>query len=135
MQQKKDEVFNALITEGEKEFLAKGYQQASLRKIVKNANTTLGNFYNYFSNKEAFFDELVRPEWNKFNSFFNEHEKLEHADYLWDVTDIGEWRRVLGQMVKGLFPRFSSGFILLIEGSMGTKYENVRNEIIEILKG
>ena len=33
------------------EFLEKGFQEASLRQIVKNAGVTTGAFYGYYSNK------------------------------------------------------------------------------------
>ena len=43
------------------EFLDKGFQGASLRKIVKNAGVTTGAFYGYFSSKEALFASIVEP--------------------------------------------------------------------------
>ena len=41
------------------EFLAKGFQGASLRNIVKEAGVTTGSFYWYYSSKEELFDALV----------------------------------------------------------------------------
>ena len=35
-----------------------GFKNASLRQIVKDAGTTIGNFYNYFENKEALFTDI-----------------------------------------------------------------------------
>ena len=43
------------------EFLEKGFQEASLRNIVKTAGVTTGAFYGYFSSKEALFNALVEP--------------------------------------------------------------------------
>lgn len=43
------------------EFLDKGFRDASLRQIVKNAGVTTGAFYGYFSSKEALFASLVEP--------------------------------------------------------------------------
>ena len=41
------------------EFLEKGFQEASLRRIVKNAGVTTGAFYGYYSSKTAVFAALV----------------------------------------------------------------------------
>ena len=41
------------------EFLEKGFQAASLRKIVKAANVTTGAFYGYYKSKEKLFEALV----------------------------------------------------------------------------
>ena len=43
------------------EFLEKGFADASLRQIVKNAGVTTGAFYGYYSSKEALFTALVEP--------------------------------------------------------------------------
>ena len=43
------------------EFLEKGFQGASLRKIVKQAGVTTGALYGYFSSKEALFASIVEP--------------------------------------------------------------------------
>ena len=37
------------------EFLEKGFADASLRQIVKNAGVTTGAFYGYYSSKDALF--------------------------------------------------------------------------------
>lgn len=42
-----------------KEFLEKGFNGASLRKIVYNAGVTTGAFYKYYSSKESLFKGLV----------------------------------------------------------------------------
>ena len=42
------------------EFLAKGFQHASLRGIVRAAGVTTGALYGYYDSKEALFDAMVR---------------------------------------------------------------------------
>lgn len=42
------------------EFLKKGYQNANLRDIAKNAGVTTGALYRHFKNKDALFYELVK---------------------------------------------------------------------------
>lgn len=134
MQIKKSEVRNAILKKGEKQFLAKGFQHASLRRIVKEAGTTIGNFYNYFENKEALFEVLVKDEFEKLKFFIKNHDKIERPDYLWEIADVSQWRKVLKKLIGDAFPQFSDKFILLVEASKGTKFENTRNEIIELMK-
>ena len=50
------------------EFMEKGFANASLRQIVKNAGLTTGAFYKYFPTKEDLFASLVEPYANKIYS-------------------------------------------------------------------
>ena len=44
---------------GKKEFLEKGFKDASLNKIVAEAGFTKGAFYGYYPDKTALFEDLV----------------------------------------------------------------------------
>ncbi len=59
MQTKKDHVKDSLLDAACAEFLDKGFEKSSIRRIVKSAGTTIGNFYNYFESKEQIFSHLV----------------------------------------------------------------------------
>ena len=48
----------SILQAGKKEFLAKGFQAASLRNIAKEAGVTTGAFYGYYKIKEELFDAL-----------------------------------------------------------------------------
>lgn len=48
----KEEYRNAIIIAAKKEFLEKGYKNASMRSIASKANMTVGNLYRYFKSKE-----------------------------------------------------------------------------------
>lgn len=50
-----------IMAMGKKEFLDKGYKDASLRHIVKQAGVSTGAFYGYYPDKEALFEALVSP--------------------------------------------------------------------------
>jgi len=134
MQFKKDNVKNSLLKSGEKKFLKKGFEGASLRKIVKDAGTTIGNFYNYFENKEALFIELVKDDYNKFMKLLNQHENIEKPDYLWNISNPKTWRNVLSKFMENIIPKFGNGIVLLLDSSKGTKYENSKNKLIENLE-
>ncbi|WP_113671066.1 TetR/AcrR family transcriptional regulator [Vallitalea guaymasensis] len=134
MQIKKDEVKNAIIKSGEKEFLEKGYEKASIRKIVKQAGTTIGNFYNYFDNKEALFEVLVKDEYDKFIYFIHNHDKIERPDYLWQISNPSKWRVVLSELLSKVVPNFGIGLIILLDCSEGTKFANCKNELVNLIK-
>jgi len=142
MQVKKEEVKSSILLSGEKEFLEKGFEKASIRQIVKNAGTTIGNFYNYFDNKEALFTELIQEDLIKFRGFIDNHESYERPDFLWDMSNPKIWREVLGAFIKTIIPEFGKGLVLLLVSSEGTQYEEskyilineVRDHFIEHLQ-
>ncbi|MGB3366543.1 MAG: TetR/AcrR family transcriptional regulator [Acidaminobacteraceae bacterium] len=133
MQIKKEEVENALKREAKKQFLDHGFEKVSLRKIVKNAGTTLGNFYNYFDSKEALFASIVEQAYHSIIYVINNHQKWERNDDLWKVQDVSVWRRELLKLITPVIPNFTSAFVILIEGSTGTRFEHAKDDLIRVL--
>lgn len=134
MQIKKDEVKAAILEEAEKEFLDKGFDAVSVRKLAKAAGTTIGNFYNYFDSKEALFEELVAGEYRSFMLFIESHNNNELPDYLWESLDAPAQHKLLSELLQKMLPSFSDRFLLLIECSKGTKYEGARKLLLDLLK-
>ncbi|MDR3983198.1 MAG: TetR/AcrR family transcriptional regulator [Dysosmobacter sp.] len=115
------------------EFLDKGFQGASLRKIVKNAGVTTGAFYGYFSSKEALFASIVEPHaaalmgrFMEAQTSFSElpeqeqpeHMGLESSQYVhWMVDYICDHR----EPVK-----------LLLCKAEGTSYEHFVHNMVEV---
>lgn len=73
MQYLKDEVKNRIISSALKEFSDKGFQDASMRQIAKDADVALGNMYRYFENKEILFNEIVSPAYNNIITLIENH--------------------------------------------------------------
>ena len=134
MQIKKDEIRYRILKEAEKEFLKKGYINSSLRRIVKNSGTTIGNFYNYFKNKEDLFNELVKEDYDNYIKFINNHDSIQRPDYLLDMNDIGLWRKILSELIQKVMPVFSDRLLILLECSKGTKYEKSKEILQNIMK-
>ncbi|MCP4297199.1 MAG: helix-turn-helix transcriptional regulator, partial [Proteobacteria bacterium] len=40
-------------------FIEHGWEKTTIRQIVTSANTSIGNFYFYFSNKRALMEDLI----------------------------------------------------------------------------
>ena len=48
-----------ILIAARKEFLAKGYERASLREICRDAGFAANNLYNYWNTKDELFQEVV----------------------------------------------------------------------------
>lgn len=86
MQTKKDEIRKTILEAAQKEFLIHGYEGASMRTIAKKANTTLGNIYHYYENKEAILEELMREPVEKVKKMIDDHMKLQ--DELFTMSEM-----------------------------------------------
>ena len=53
-----------------KEFLEKGYVDASLRTIAEEADTTTGSIYSRYGGKEGLFSAIVEPVAREFTENF-----------------------------------------------------------------
>ena len=55
----KDDKYKSILRAARKEFILRGFKDASMRTIAKDANVGLSNIYNYFKNKDEIFLEIV----------------------------------------------------------------------------
>lgn len=114
-------VKEALLKAGREEFLDKGFERASLRKICEKAGVTTGAVYFFFENKEDLFHQIVAGTVKQLNSIAREltAEEFEGSssssasdqklmEFLWNNR----------REVK-----------LLLEKAEGTRYETFKDEI------
>ena len=64
----KDEVREAIVRSAKEEFLAHGYEKASMRSIAVHSRMTVGNLYRYFKSKEELNSTIVSPTYSAINS-------------------------------------------------------------------
>ncbi len=109
-----------LIEAAKKEFLDKGYEKASLRKICSDAEVTTGAMYFFFKNKQDLFTSVVA-------------EKAEHLLKLVkrqtdsEINGVGnseEYQRELNEYLCSNKDEVR----ILLDKSPGTAYENFREE-------
>lgn len=131
---KSQETKNNLLASAKTEFLEKGYMQASLRNICKNAGVTTGALYFFFEDKEDLFASLVEEPLNGLYTTMKEHylDEKEQADsgevLMHDISqDIEIARQVIGYMY-----RYHDEFELLLEKSQGSRFENFVDRFVEI---
>ncbi len=56
-----DKITSEILVSAKKEFLANGFEKASMRVIAKNAGVTTGALYTRYKNKNDIFSALVSP--------------------------------------------------------------------------
>ena len=118
---------------GKKEFLSKGFKDASLNHIVAEAGFTKGAFYGYYPDKAALFEDLVSEAADglleQFKQAQDAHFDLIPADKTADSRALStEYLRVF---IAYIYEHFDS-FKLVLCCSDGTKYENYVNELVEL---
>jgi len=115
------------------EFLDKGFRDASLRQIVKNAGVTTGAFYGYFSSKEALFASIVEPHaaavMGRFMTaqidFSNLPKEAQPEHMGVESSECISW------MIDYMYDHYDE-FKLLICRSDGTSYEGFVHNMVEI---
>ena len=96
-----------LLASARQEFLEKGYMQASLRSICKNAGVTTGALYFFFHDKEDLFMQLVEPTLQKLREYIRQHFQAEQEMIISgvqneteDADDIRMTRQILHAMYQ-----------------------------------
>lgn len=122
-----------ILKAAKKEFLEKGFENASLRNIVKSAGVTTGAFYGYFSNKEALFASLVETHAAAvMGKFMQAQTDFENLPYEKQPSHLGvESKDCLDWMIDYVYKNYDA-FKLIICCSGGTAYENFVHNMVEV---
>ena len=75
---KKEAILEAAL----REFSRNDFENASVNKIIRDANTSKGNFYYYFNNKEELYVALLKKAWQKKAEFMNAIDEKDIFGYL-----------------------------------------------------
>lgn len=116
---------------GKKEFLNKGFKEASLNEIVEKAGFTKGAFYGYYPTKESLFDSLVFEVINEFNEKFKK-AKDDHFNLILQnkvSRTINLSTDYLKYFVNYVYDHFDV-FKLILCCSNGTKYNNYIHDLV-----
>lgn len=123
-----------LLVSAKAEFLEKGYMQASLRNICKNAGVTTGALYFFFKDKEDVFASLVEEPLLGLHKMMKEHywDEMQLAErggiQLHDMTDdLAAAKAIIHYMYQHY-----DAFRLLLRKSQGSRFENVIDEFVTI---
>lgn len=129
MQVLKDEIYNSIIQHAEALFYERGFTGASMRELAQKVGISFSNLYRYFKNKNDLYDTLMQPYYAGFMDTIRgslAHEEREPAgeDHVHLVLE----------MFMRLIRTDRKKFVILLEGSQGTKYEPVRAEMIAAIR-
>ena len=117
-----DEIRTALLQSGKQQFLAHGFDRASLRVICRNANVTTGAFYSHFEKKEDLFCSIVEPSVSAFRELFNSAAER-------DAASLGSVEDELRSITFARNHREECR--LLLDCAEGTKYAGFRRWLVE----
>lgn len=121
-----------ILDSARKEFLLKGYMDASLREICRNAGVTTGALYKRFSGKEALFEASVAAPLQAAEELIADLEQYRRGclmrhkvQFIWDLSE-----KSLEDITEYLFEQ-QEGFRLLLCRSEGTVYSGFLNSFVD----
>ncbi len=129
-----DESTQARILEaGKAEFLQKGFKNASLRSIAREAGVTTGAIYGYYPDKAALFDALVSEPANDLRNWYLSVQRAFDAfpaDYK-EKQMHGYTTHALEEFIRYIYRHFDA-FKLVACSAAGTEYERYIDSLLEI---
>ncbi len=126
MQVLKDEIRKLILDTAEVLFLEHGFIDTTTRMIARQVGISVSNLYLYYENKEALYYAITDSYFQDFTqgvSFFLDHKN--------ETDDTG---KRLNQILYDMIVLNRCKFLLILEKSKGTKYENFKITLIEELK-
>lgn len=133
MQTKKEEIRETILNAAQKEFLLHGYEGASMRTIAQKANTTLGNIYHYYKNKESILEELLREPICDLKKLIQFH--LEENKQIYSLDEFQNALQELDDMIEDSELRYLMDERLLILFDLKTtRFVTDKNHFIAAFK-
>ena len=126
-------VYEAVLACAKKEFLEKGYKDASLRVIAQAAGTSTGSIYTRFKDKAGLFDAIVGPAADQLKDMFVEIQENFHSlDDSTQEAEMGEYTSLHQmEMLEYIYDHFDE-FRLLLDCSDGTRFSGFVDELVDI---
>jgi len=124
MQTQKKTVKAKIINAAMEEFLISGYQNSSMRNIANQSGITVGNIYSYFAGKDDLFEYILSGTVKQLQMLFD--MKVGDGNMLTpgNVTE-------MAHEIAGVFLNNRIQFLILMDGSEGSKYGNIKSDLIE----
>lgn len=130
MPKDKSETYKKIIPAAKKEFMEKGFERASMRKIASDAGMSAAGLYRHFSDKEAMFDALLKPLFEQFNIEFKKHRDKDYA--LLEANRLNDMWLEHADIKLFIHLMYSchDEFKLLLCHAQGTKHENYIHDFV-----
>ncbi|MFV0418363.1 MAG: TetR/AcrR family transcriptional regulator [Dysgonomonas sp.] len=127
----KDDKYKSILKAARKEFILKGFKDASMRIIAKDANVGLSNIYNYFTNKDEIFLEIVSPARDELFAFVKEKHTEKYIDFNF-MSTLAYQEETVDVYIQ-LLMKYKEEIRLLLFYSQGSTMENFRETLTEYL--
>ena len=126
-------VYERILECAKKEFLEKGYTDASLRTIASEAGTSTNSIYVRFKDKEGLFGAIVEPVSEEFMArCLNVQETFHGFDSETQRKEVGKYSgNAMLNMVDYIYDHFEE-FCLLLDASYGTKFHNFVDRLVSL---
>jgi AcrR family transcriptional regulator len=113
----RERIYNAAVDV----FFDQGYIPATMQQIGEKAGVPAGLIYSYYKNKAGLFDAVVAPALFNWQRVFGEIEQRSEVATTFPLEE----RKLLTAIFE-----YRTPFLILVDKSVGTKYEGCREEII-----
>ena len=122
-----------ILETAKKEFLERGFQGTSMRRIAALAGVTTGALYGYFDSKEKIFDSLVEDSYNAvMNAYKDAHVEFAALPYDTQVSGMGDITAKCVEWCLEYIYDHLDEFRLILMCSEGTRYTNMVDEMMKI---
>ena len=118
-----------VLAAAREEFLAYGFEKASMRRVGERCGLTAAGLYRHCRDKADLFDLLVAPAIGQLNAWMEDHltryltAVRENGDLQWQDSWVDMMREVV-------YPRMDD-YHLLLTCSSGTKYESFLHDLTQ----
>ncbi len=118
-----------VLTAAREEFLAYGFEKASMRRVGERCGLTAAGLYRHCRDKADLFDLLVTPAIGQLNTWMEDHL----ARYLTAVREEGtlQWQDSWIDMMREVVYPHVEDYHLLLTCSAGTKYESFLHDLTQ----
>ncbi|MDO5156285.1 MAG: TetR/AcrR family transcriptional regulator [Eubacteriales bacterium] len=121
-----------VLDAAKKEFLEKGFEDASIRSIGARAGMTSAGLYRHCKDKEDLFVQIVDPLFQEMNKRFAMHKRVSY-----EAIQIGERHKEAFntgeiKIFLDLSKEFPEELKLLLCRSVGTRYENFIHDLVDM---
>ncbi|WP_122643281.1 TetR/AcrR family transcriptional regulator [Luxibacter massiliensis] len=126
-------VYEAVLERAKKEFLEKGYKDASMRVIAQEAGTSTGSIYTRFGDKEGLFQAVVEPAAVELkNIFLKVQEDFHSFDEDVQKSEMGQYTsQHQMEMLDYIYDHFEE-FRILLDSAEGTRFSCFLDELVDI---
>jgi len=129
-QYKKDDIKEKINKAALKIFSEKGYRATKISDISSEAKVSVGNIYRYYKGKEEIFNSVIP------SSFVEKlKDVIKNKIIVWKDEGNEKYKHslLLNEDLVNLLINNRESVIILLNGSLGTKHEGIKDEVIDYL--